>query len=752
MRKSARWAGRAARLRPLALSLLLVARGSPAGAQQLVTARIEVESAAAADWVRALGVDVVEVVARPDGRLTLVAVVSDWDRTVLLARAIVPVEVPRPAALAAMEERRARLGARAFAVYRDFDDPVRGIAAYLRDFAGARTNVFLDSIGASVEGRPILAAKVGAADDSPSRPNVLYLATYHAREWAATEASLRLLAYLADSLPSTAAGAALLGSRDVWVIPVVNPDGYQYTFTTTRLWRKNRRPNDDGSLGVDLNRNHASFFALDDVGSSPSPPSGTYRGPAPESEPETQAVAAFHRAHPPVAAISYHTYTPAVLYPWGHVNGALSGDDGVFRTLAGTVLSPAVRDEVTGSSAAAYHPGPGWHLYPTNGDYSGWAHDEFATAAFTVELTSGCCWNGSAYGFEFPDDDAMLEQVFRDNLPFALALLEAAGDLRASSGPAGLPPPAPQFLALWPRVRALVPVSTAGSALRADVAPNAGPVTSVPLAVVPFGRGREFALVGADEPWLADARALRISSAGLEAEILARDGAEREDSPWAGFGREMGALEGASGWVSVPDDTLLSPEIGVAGRSSLRLYFWTRHEGSVFTPGRQGLVELSTDGGLTWTTIHVVAGSAPEWYPVSVALESPGASSVRLRFIARSLVWRLDAVALAAGETDLFDAPTSAPASAVAFSANPVRAGTVTIRWPAGQGTARVEVFTPLGAPIAGATLPSDPGRWQWDLTSSSGGLVTNGVYLVVVTRADGTRLRRRLFVARRGS
>jgi hypothetical protein len=751
MRKSIGSMGRAAGLRWLAVALLLVGWGSPAGAQELVTARFEVEDAAAADSVRALGVDVVEIRARPDGRLTLVAVVSDRDRRVLLGRGIVPVEVPRSGAGAAMEERRARLGARAFAVYRDFDDPVRGVAAYLREVAAARANVFVESIGASVEGRPILAVKIGSADDLPSRPNVLFMSTYHAREWAATEAALRLLTYLADSLPSTAVGAALLASRDVWVIPVVNPDGYQYTFTTTRLWRKNRRPNDDGSFGVDLNRNHTSFFALDDVGSSPSPPSGTYRGPSPESEPEIQAVAAFHRAHPPVAAISYHTYTPAVLYPWGHANGALSGDDGVFRVLAGTVLSPAVRDGVTGSSASVYHPGPGWHLYPTNGDYTGWAHDEFATAAFTVELTAGCCWNSSAYGFEFPDDDAMLGQVFRDNLPFALALLEGAGDLSAASGPAGLPPPAPQLLALWPRVRALVPVSMAGSSLRADVVPNAGPITSLPLGVAPFGRGREFALVGSDEASLVDVRALRISAAGLEAEILARDGAEREDSPWVGFGRESVALEGASGWVSVPDDTLLSPEIGVAGRRNLALYFWTRHEGSVFTPDRQGVVDLSTDGGLAWTTVHVVAGSAPEWYPVSVALEAPGASAVRLRFIARSLVWRLDAIALAAGETDLFGAPAQAPVSVVAFSANPVRNGPVTIRWPAGQGTARVEVFTPLGARVAGATLSSDPGRWQWDLTSSSGGLVTNGVYLVVVTRADGTRLRRRLFVARRG-
>jgi murein tripeptide amidase MpaA len=145
---------------------------------------------------------------------------------------------------------------------------------------------------------------VGPPGDDPARPNVVFLATYHAREWAATEMALRLLVFLADSLAARPGGAALLASRDVWVIPVVNPDGYQYTFTDQRLWRKNRRPTGGSSVGVDLNRNHAGFFAYDDEGSSPEPFSEVYRGPSAESEPETRAIAAFHRAHPPVIGIS----------------------------------------------------------------------------------------------------------------------------------------------------------------------------------------------------------------------------------------------------------------------------------------------------------------------------------------------------------------------------------------------------------------------------------------------------------------
>ena len=78
-------------------------------------------------------------------------------------------------------------------------------------------------------------------------------------------------------------------------MPVANPDGYDYTFDDDRLWRKNLRDNDgDGQVaigdGVDLNRNFPTRWGYDDEGSSPDPSSDTYRGPAPASEPETQAL------------------------------------------------------------------------------------------------------------------------------------------------------------------------------------------------------------------------------------------------------------------------------------------------------------------------------------------------------------------------------------------------------------------------------------------------------------------------------
>src|SRR5207245_551281 len=234
--------------------------------------------------------------------------------------------------------------------FHSFDNPANGIRATLNAWAAADSVIHVDSVGASYEGRPILAVKVGAAADDPARPNVLFMATHHAREWISTAVAMKLIRWLADS-----GGGAALATHDVWVIPVENPDGYQYSFSTERYWRKNRRPNDNGSYGVDPNRNYPAFWGIDELGSSGSQYAETYRGTAPASEPETQAIMAFHAAHPPVVAVSYHSYSGLVLYPWGFRSGQLAPDLQRYQALAGTDLVPAVLDSVPGSPIDHHH-------------------------------------------------------------------------------------------------------------------------------------------------------------------------------------------------------------------------------------------------------------------------------------------------------------------------------------------------------------------------------------------------------------
>ena len=108
----------------------------------------------------------------------------------------------------------------------------------------------------------------------------------------------------------------------MYFVPCVNPDGYVHNETTNPngggMWRKNRRNNGDGTFGVDLNRNYATFWNAPNGGSSASTSSETYRGTGPFSEPEVMAVEAFAASRQFVQVFSTHSYTDVLLRPWAY--------------------------------------------------------------------------------------------------------------------------------------------------------------------------------------------------------------------------------------------------------------------------------------------------------------------------------------------------------------------------------------------------------------------------------------------------
>lgn len=697
----------------------------PAAAQHYM-AEVRISGRATLDSLARLGFEVAGVRAI-GGELYGVIVVSP--ETAGLARPVARAVPATPAA-------------DTFRVYQSFDKPVTGIRATLEAWA-AEPGIAVESIGASLEGRPILAVKVGPAGDDPARPNVLFMGTHHAREWVSTAVAMKLIRWLADS-----AGAALLGGRDVWVIPVENPDGYQYTFTTDRFWRKNRSLNGDGTRGVDPNRNYPGFWGVDDLGSSPTPGAEIYRGTGPASEPETQAVIAFHAAHPPAVSVSYHTYSGLVLYPYGHRAGALPPDLAVYEALAGTDVAPAVRDALPGSTLTYYHPGPGWQLYPTNGEYTDWAYRAHGTIAFTTELTSGCCVNGLFYGFDFPDDSLLVDQVFRDNLPFAQAVIRAASDLRGAVGASGLTPAPPRFQSLWPEARLGLEAATP-QPLSITLRSGTGSTTLRGVQADSLDRGTT------RTTWRAGlradtVRALRADGTGMAAELLSLAGAEPLDAGWTGWTRDTVRLVGGFAWSTAVSDTLVSPIVDLRGRTAVWLHFWTRHRGSTFTAEQRGVIQVSGDSGATWSDAAVIAGDGPTWYPVRVDLPlAGGRRGARVRFISeRNFPWALDAVGFATDATPAFLVLAALPGAEV--SENPVRSDQVVISWPppTGVGAARVAIYGFSGERLHEATVAAPTNEYVWDLTLGGVRRVVNGAYIVVV-EVDGRRYRRRLFVAR---
>ncbi|MFG1610537.1 M14 family zinc carboxypeptidase [Actinoplanes sp. NPDC049265] len=297
----------------------------------------------------------------------------------------------------------------------------------------------LITIGNSLRGVPIQGIKLtkGARNvPDGARPSVLYIGAQHAREWITPEMNRRLMHYLVDGYGKDPAITRLLDTTEVWIIPVHNVDGYDFTFTgDNRLWRKNLHDNNgDGQItsgdGVDLNRNFAEKWGFDNEGSADDPSDETYRGTGPNSEPETQALNRLFQKVGFEFFVNYHSAAELLLYGIGWQVDTISPDDQISVAMAGDDAHPAV---------PGYDPDISAELYTTNGDTDTHAQVRYGTVGFTPEMTT--CETASAIdpadqwdpadcqsGFNFPDDEKLIEQEFEKNIPFALSVAQSAKD------------------------------------------------------------------------------------------------------------------------------------------------------------------------------------------------------------------------------------------------------------------------------------------------------------------------------------
>jgi carboxypeptidase T len=171
------------------------------------------------------------------------------------------------------------------------------------------------------EGRPLYWVKISDNPDiNEAEPQVLYTALHHAREPNSLSQMLFYMWYLLENYSTNPEIKAMLEQAELYFIPCINPDGYLYNELTDPagggFWRKNRRDNQDGSLGVDLNRNYGYEWGHDNTGSNPNPVAETYRGPSPFSEPESRMVKLFCEQHDFKFALNYHTFGNLLIYPW----------------------------------------------------------------------------------------------------------------------------------------------------------------------------------------------------------------------------------------------------------------------------------------------------------------------------------------------------------------------------------------------------------------------------------------------------
>ncbi|KAG0050844.1 hypothetical protein BGZ83_004401 [Gryganskiella cystojenkinii] len=268
---------------------------------------------------------------------------------------------------------------------------------------------FIPSIGQTIEGRDIFAVRITAKntnDSAKEKPQIWWQGLQHAREWAGGSTVQFLVHHFLSNYGKNAKVTDALNKAELVIVPVMNVDGYEYTWKNNRLWRKNRRQNSLGAWGIDLNRNWDDHF--DEGGSSGFPWSETYHGPSAASEPEVQAMQKFFGQQKRiVGAIDFHCYSQLVLRPNGWT----------AKPSAHEQEQKYVGDEIVrlikSVHGKKYISEPSIALYKTTGSASDYFYGDKATAdnngqkiySYTIELRPSDTNPGGRSGFILPPEE-----------------------------------------------------------------------------------------------------------------------------------------------------------------------------------------------------------------------------------------------------------------------------------------------------------------------------------------------------------
>ncbi|MCH7592101.1 MAG: hypothetical protein IH989_04885 [Planctomycetes bacterium] len=288
------------------------------------------------------------------------------------------------------------------------------------------TRVFL--AGTTFEGRNIFALEIsdrpGVDEDEPA---IQFNAQHHAREVATSHVVMDVVNTLTDGYGVDATITGWVNDFKTVCVPMVNPDGIQFVFNGSSLWRKNRRVYAGGCTGVDLNRNYPYRWGPDRCGSTTSCSGVTYKGPSSASELETQAMMALADSFKFVMATSYHAFGRFIDYPYAcstgspsefmpehgvideMMNGVADAIDAVDSVPRYTVFSPTSAGALSGDDTSWYYAHMGVYSFIievgtsfepafsqvagiVNRNRSGWQYmyDRLGQARIDVHVTDAC--------------------------------------------------------------------------------------------------------------------------------------------------------------------------------------------------------------------------------------------------------------------------------------------------------------------------------------------------------------------------
>ncbi|KFB38858.1 AGAP001026-PA-like protein [Anopheles sinensis] len=249
------------------------------------------------------------------------------------------------------------------------------IYAWMDSLAEQYPFVNVLSLGQSYEGRPIKGIKLSRQSGNKA---IFVEGGIHAREWISPATATYVLNQLISS--TDPAIIELSTAYDWFFFPIVNPDGYKFSFVGDRLWRKNRKPY-GLCRGVDLNRNFDSNWG--GIGSSDDPCSYDFSGSAAFSEPEASALADFLRRSVKTERIrtyiALHSYSQLLMFPYGHTADKVPNYDDLQQ------ITERAIEALTAVNGTEFKGGSKYEtIYPSSGGSIDWAYH---TGGIPVSLT-----------------------------------------------------------------------------------------------------------------------------------------------------------------------------------------------------------------------------------------------------------------------------------------------------------------------------------------------------------------------------
>lgn len=573
--------------------------------------------------------------------------------------------------------------------FNDFRDYAT-VTAQLTTLANARPDLAqVIDVGTSLEGRAIKGIRISGS--IKQKPGVLISACQHAREWITPMTAMYIATSLINGYDSDPQMQALLDSLEFYIVPIVNPDGYVYSWGPDRLWRKNRRPLAGGAFGVDLNRNWPIGFGGESTSTAFN--NDLYPGTAPFSEPETQAVRDFAIAHPNiVTSLDLHSYSQLVLQPWSYtmtLPPAYTCIDEIGAAISSSILGVHGKHYPHGSGDGV--------IYLAGGTIHDWMFGDQGLLAYTIELRP----EESTPGFILP-----ASEIIPTGEEILAAVLKLA-DVSLDPVYVGFPQDKPEFVqADVPTTQelSLLPMSAGsivpGTAKLFTRLGTSGPFTMSSLAslgnlnyeatfpaapcnqVIKYYLQVETTAMGViNVPFGFPKTYFEVTPRAITVTfhdnmntngtwVVGAPGDDATTGVWERFfpnetyngwgvpaqpGFDNPAGTGEFCWMTGYDNpglsgindvdggttTLISPTLNAIGDGDpyVSYYRWySNNTGS--NPNTETMpIEISNDNGATWTLLELVSVNETKWFyrEFRIADYVTPTSTVKLRFVARDL-------------------------------------------------------------------------------------------------------------------